>query len=170
MKRFLLWLPFAIATAACSSSGGVAPRPSEGTVPSETSEVGAADAQVADASSGAVDGCTEEDFAANDHTAESDPRIIQAPLDKEPVQFSPHCMRVRVEQVVTWQGALAEHSLRYVLSADGEDAGAFNATVGAPDGSPDVDTVTAHQPGKIVFTCTDHPSIMFGVVQVVPWS
>ncbi len=168
---FSSWI-FSFAIAACSSSsigpstadttdGGV-----DGFVPSDA---GASDAPV-DTGPEPINGCTPADFAANDHTAEADSRIIQAPIDKTATQFSPHCMRVKVDQLVTWQGDLADHPLHFVLDADGSgpDAGSFTGTLGAPDGSPDIDTMIAHQPGSIAFTCSDHPAIMFGAVQVVP--
>jgi hypothetical protein len=92
------------------------------------SDASASDASV-DAGPAAINGCTPADFAANDHTAPADSRIIQAPNDM---------------------------------------TGSFTATVGAPDGSPDINTVIAHQPGSIAFKCSNHPAIMFGAVQVVP--
>ena len=166
---FSSWI-FSFAIVACSSSsigpstadttdGGV-----DGFVPSDA---GASDAPV-DTGPGPINGCTPADFAANDHTAEADSRIIQAPTDMIPLQFSPHCMRVKVDQLVTWQGDVADHPLDFALGTDGPDAGSFTGTLGAPDGSPDIDTIIAHQPGSIAFKCSNHPTIMFGAVQVVP--
>jgi hypothetical protein len=36
-----------------------------------------------------------------------------------------------------------------------------------PDGSPDIDTIIAEQPGSIAFKRSDHRAMMFGAVQVV---
>lgn len=163
-------LSFAIA--ACSSSSNPNPSTidmSDAGVDGFVSDASASDASV-DAGPAAINGCTPADFAANDHTAPADSRIIQVLNDMTPAQFSPHCMRVKVDQLVTWQGNLADHPLDFVLGTDGAgpDAGSFTATVGAPDGSPDINTVIAHQPGSIAFKCSNHPAIMFGAVQVVP--
>lgn len=158
-------LSLSFAIFACSTSS-VAPYTSyPGVDGSAPPDAGPSDA-AADAGPGPINGCTSADFAANDHTAPADSRIIQAPNDVTPAQYLPHCMRVKVEQLVTWQGDLADHPLELVLHADGPDAGSF--TIGAPDGSPDGTTVIAHQSGTLAFKCRVHPSTMFGAVQIVP--
>lgn len=69
---------------------------------------------------------------------------------------------------MAWQGYVADHPIKFVLaSEDKADAGKFVGTLGAPDGSPDIETVVAHQPGTISFSCEDQPSIMFGAIEIV---
>jgi plastocyanin len=175
MKLPYLLLCFLPAAAlACSSTSS---SPSDGGLAEAgdaASTDAAADGSPADAGADgttAVNGCTEADFAASDHTAAADPRIVQAPNDALPVQFTPQCMRVKVGQTITWQGDLAAHPISYVVTAASgvqvADASSL-FVVGLPDGSPNQNTGTMGQPGTIAFKCDNHPTVMFGAVQVVP--
>jgi plastocyanin len=172
MKPSLLTLAFPVLALACSSSssspgdGGLA-EAGDATTPLDAASDGAPADAGEDAS---VNGCTPADFAANDHTAAGDPRVIQAPNDATPAQFLPRCMRVKVNQTVTWQGDLADHPISYTITARaGGDAGDAGSTFvqGLPDGAPTQNTGTMGQPATIAFRCDNHPSVMFGAVDVV---
>jgi hypothetical protein len=158
---------------ACSSSSNTAPTPpGEGGSTADaatdaTSAVGASDGAVQ-----AVNGCTEADFAANDHTAATDPRVIAAPTVAAPAQFTPHCMRVKVDQLITWSGDLADHPVDFMVIVPRDvDAGpdaSIAAIVGAPDGAATMDTLKVPFPATVAFNCSNHPKVMFGAVEVVP--
>lgn len=141
-----------------------APPPSSG----DGGERAAADAAVA-----TVNGCTGADFAENDRTAESAERIIRAPDDATPAQFSPHCMRVRVGQTITWTGELKSYSISYKLVSTtnggfSNSAGPTKFVIGDEDGGDTKETAEASEPMTISFTVADHPTTMFGAVDVVP--
>ena len=175
MRRAFLIASFAAAlaaAAACSSSSSPSSPPAAdaGGGDSATDGGGGADV-VTDAAPNTVNGCTVADFAANDRTAAGAERVIQAPDVPAPAQFSPHCMRVRVGQTVTWKGDLLSHpiSFKLVSTTDGGFGDAATvATVGDPDGGATQDTVQANEPMTIRFTCSNHPTLMFGAVDVVP--
>ena len=167
---FLCFLPAAAlacsSTSSSSSDGGLA-EAGDAASTDATADGAASDA----GTDAAVNGCTEADFAANDHTAAADTRIVQAPNDALPLQFAPHCMRVKVNQTITWQGDLADHPISYVVKAASGTAAPDAASlfvVGLPDGSPNQNTATMGQAGTIAFKCDNHPTVMFGAVQVVP--
>ncbi len=116
-------------------------------------------------------GCTAADFAANDRTAEGAERVILAPDGPAPAQFSPRCMRVRVGQTITWQGDLASHPISYTIvatSGGGSREAGSTFVVGDPEGGATQNTALCGEPMTIAFTADDHPTIMFGAVDVVP--
>jgi plastocyanin len=116
-----------------------------------------------------INGCTAADYAANDHSAAADPRVIAGPADDVPVQYVPHCMRVKVGQTVTWTGDLADHPIDFEFIADDPKSdGGATVTRDAPDGARTMDTVTFHTSGKLAFECAEHPTFMLGAVDVVP--
>jgi hypothetical protein len=162
------------AAAACSSPSSSSPSPSNDGGSDSTdgpaSDSGTAEV-IADAAPATVNGCTAADFAANDRTADAAERVILAPDGPAPAQFSPHCMRVRASQTVTWKGDLSSHPISYKLIAAAD--GGFNdaatvATHGDADGGATQDTVQANDEMTIAFRCDEHPTIMFGAVDVVP--
>lgn len=176
--RFLLQASLAclagLAVSACSSTT-VSPaenRGVDGVLPSDA--CAPAVPVPADAGPGAgrpVNGCTAADFAANDRTAEGAERVILAPDGPAPAQFTPHCMRVRIGQTVTWKGDLESHPISYKLVATSRggfgDAGS-TFVVGDADGGATQNTAETGEPMTISFTCDKHPTIMFGAVDVVP--
>jgi plastocyanin len=118
-----------------------------------------------------VNGCTEADFAANDRTAPGADRTLVGPVTPTPAQFSPHCMRVKATQTVTWTGDFDSHPLTFKLvsTTDGgfvNDA-ATDVVIGADGGTSPI-TITPKERMTIAFTCTLHPSVMFGAVDAVP--
>jgi plastocyanin len=117
-----------------------------------------------------VNGCSAADFAANDRTADDAERILRGPDGPAPAQFSPHCMRVRVGQTVAWTADLTSHSMSYVLvsTVDGGFGDAATTFVLGGDGGHTEDTAQASEPMTISFTCSKHPTLMFGAVEVVP--
>ena len=161
-----------LAISACSSTtvGPSANRAVDGALPLD----GCPPAVPVDAGpgpAGPVNGCSPADFAANDRTAEGAERVILAPDVPAPAQFTPHCMRVRIGQTVTWKGDLESHPISYKLVATSRggfgDAGS-TFVVGDADGGATQNTAEAGEPMTISFTCDKHPTIMFGAVDVVP--
>jgi len=109
---------------------------------------------------GALNGCTASDFAANDHTAAGDLRLVAFPESPTPAQYRPPCMRIRTGQTVTWLGDLASHPLT-----------PHGATGGSPIGSVSSGTSAAFTfstPGVYGFACAHHPAQMLGAIDVVP--
>ena len=137
------------ASAACASSSS----PGGG--------VGTPDASTADAASAAVNGCAAADFAASDHTAANDARAISFPSSGAPMQYSPHCMTVKVGQSVTWSGNFLAHPLEAV----GGDAGNPIMLTSSSGGSM---SVTFPAAGTFGFDCANHPTLMLGAVRVTP--
>src|SRR5439155_3890674 len=129
---------------------------------------GATDA--ADAAPPSTNGCTADDFAANDESAAGAARVVRVPTDFTPVQFNPQCLRVKVEQTVTWSGDLTSHPLNFSFApADGTTSdAALSVDIGAADGGTSRDTATAHVPGILAVKCDVHPGVMFGAVEFVP--
>jgi plastocyanin len=173
MKRvsFLAWCALG-AVVACSSSSTTSPGGGGGDAGGgdAASDSGGPQDAGGDGNT-SISGCMPADFAANDHTATSDPRVIQAPIVATPAQFSPRCMRVKVGQTVTWQGDLASHPISYKITARDGSGGADGGTafvIGAPDGAATMNTATGQQPMTIEFKCDSHPTTMFGAVDVVP--
>jgi hypothetical protein len=96
--------------------------------------------------------------------------VILAPEGPEPAQFSPRCMRVRIGQTITWKGDLKSHPISYKLVSTAQggfgDAGS-TFVIGDADGGATQDTARSDEPLTMAFTCDDHPTIMFGAVDVV---
>lgn len=170
----IAWCAGAVALGAACSSSSSSPSGATGDAgdgDASTTADGAADAAVADAAPATVNGCTAADFEANDRTADAAERVILAPDVPAPAQFSPHCMRVRVGQTVTWKGDLTSHPISYKLASTADGGFGDAATVfvlGDADGGATQNTARADEPLTIAFTCDNHPSIMFGAVDVVP--
>ncbi len=157
------------ALSACASSPDSSAA-SDASASSETSSaVDASDARGA-ATDAAHAACGAADFAASDHTADADPRVVRAPDGPAPAQFDPSCMRVKTGQTVTWRGDLAAHPIAFVFTpAIGGDAGSAgpDIVVGDSDGGLTTDTVTTRVAGVLQFECIEHPGVMFGAVQIV---
>ena len=161
--------PAAAAACSASSTSSVSPGPRGDEAADAANDAGSGRLG-ADASVAIVNGCTGADFAANDRTADDAERIIQGPTGPTPAQFSPHCMRVRVGQTVTWKGDLGHYSLSYKFvstSPEGPSDAATVVVLGDRDGGASQDTVMTPDPTTIAFTCDDYPTIMFGAVDVV---
>ena len=169
MPRAHLLLALPALVAACSSTSTVSSSP----YPDPYVDPPAADSPGRTASAPTVDvvnGCSGADFAANDRTADDAERIIRGPADGAIAQFTPHCMRVRIGQTITWTN-LAPHDMAFKLASTA--AGGFQREAGTsfvlgdPDSGADT-TAVSHETLTIAFTANDHPSIMFGAVDVVP--
>jgi plastocyanin len=157
--------------AACSSSSTASPAASDAGGGADLDAGDASADATADASPATVNGCTEADFAANDRTAPGADRTLQGPATPTPAQFSPHCMRVKATQTVTWTGDFDSHPLTFKLVST-TDGGFVNdaatEVVIGPDGGTSPITVTPNERMTIAFTCTAHPTVMFGAVDAVP--
>ena len=88
---------------------------------------------------------------------------ITFPTDTIPVQYTNHCVKVKIGSKVTFAGTFSNHPL--------EPKGGDTLTP-IPTQSADTDggavTVTFSTKGTYGFECNFHPDIMFGAVQVVP--
>jgi len=123
--------------AGCSSNGTTNPPADAGTRDTggnPPSDAGATDA--ADAAPPSTNGCTADDFAANDESAAGAARVVRVPTDFTPVQFNPQCLRVKVEQTVTWSEDLTSHPRNFSFApADGTTSdAALSVDIGAADG------------------------------------
>lgn len=144
----------------CSSS-------STGPADAGNADTGAADSGAdaatidAGADAGAtVNGCTPADFAASDETAAAAPRAIAFPMGGAPAQFTPHCMKIKVGQSVSWNGNFSAHP----LEAMGGDSGNPIAQVSTGTTT----SIAFPSAGTFGFDCANHPSSMFGAILVVP--
>jgi plastocyanin len=146
----------ALASAHCSS---------DSTQPGST-DGGGADSAVADGGTDAeagmgmqpVNGCSQADFVTM-----SDPssmRIITFPTTSSPIQYAPPCMKIKVGQSVTWNGAFTHHPL--------EPAGGDAMTPIPALNTGTTTTVAFPRAGTFGFECAAHPNVMFGAILVVP--
>ena len=175
-----LWSPSrarTLAIVACASLVSVAACSSGSSSPAGGGDASSNDAGIV--ADGALDtgidasppnGCSAADFAANDHTADADARVIQGPTDATATQYTPHCMRIRVGQTVTWKSDFTHHPLdvKYMADRDASADASTTVVIGGPDGSNDIETVTPGQTGLLLFNCDAHPTVMFGAVDIVP--
>jgi plastocyanin len=117
--------------------------------------------------------CTQAEFDAvasatgGDFTAAGGVAVV-FPVDGIPMQYTHHCVKVKVGTVVTFEGKFSSHPL-----------GAFGGNVPSPiphtmidpavgvSGKPEL-PVTMTTAGNYGFRCDFHPLQMFGAVQVVP--
>jgi len=117
-----------------------------------------------------VNGCTDADFAANDHSADSDPRVIQGPTGTDPTQYTPHCMRIKAGQTVTFDTDVTGHPIDFSVAPGSPEPfphleGKVFSDAGAAVGA----TVKLDAGGGILaFECSNHPTVMFGAIQSTP--
>lgn len=124
----------------------------------------AADADIADANLSA--NCSQSDFDAHDLTSQSDVSIV-FPSDGNPAQYSPNCVKVSANTIVTFTGNFSAHP----LTAGGGSANSpipVSVTAASDGGDVGDFPVTFTAAGTYDFACGMHPSLMFGGVQVVP--
>jgi plastocyanin len=114
-----------------------------------------------------VNGCGESDFAANDHTADADPRIIAGPPGLTPQQYVPNCMRIKAGQTVTFTGDNVHHPVDTAQVSGPTPYPILTGSVPAGDGGSDF-TVTISEPGVVRFNCDVHPTLMKGAIEIVP--
>ena len=138
-----------------SSGGGVTGADSGGTVP-PLEDAGLP-----------VNGCDEAQFAANDHTADSDPRVVEAPPGSTPQQYVPSCIRIKAGQTVTFVGDNADHPID-TAEVSGLSPGPFPIVSGSSGDAGSMFTVTIAEPGITKFNCDIHPTLMKGAIQTVP--
>jgi plastocyanin len=114
-----------------------------------------------------VNGCDEAQFAANDHTADGDPRIIHAPPGAAPQQYAPNCMRIKAGQTVTVFGDDGDHPVDYAKVSGPDPYPIVTGSGGSVDAGMTF-TLTISDPGVVKFNCDIHPTQMKGAIEVVP--
>lgn len=151
---------------------------SDGSAPGTDAGGPDADAATADEPDGFVPPdpipCTQAEFDAvasgigGDFTAAGGVAVV-FPTDALPVQYTHHCIKVKVGDVVTFEGKFSSHPL---ASFGGDKPSPIpqqtmiDPPVGA-SGKPEL-AVTMSTAGNYGFRCAFHPLQMFGAVQVVP--
>ena len=141
--------------AACSSTSNPSPNPGPNPSPTPTpsSDAGTPkDASVPPTP--VVNGCT----TYADMTAAG--ATIDGPMDPNPAQYSPNCVRIKAGQSVTWNVDLSAHPL-------GAAGGTTPSPITATSTGTSV-TFTFSTPGTYGYHCMVHPTIMFGAVDVTP--
>jgi plastocyanin len=150
---------------------------SEGSTTGQDTGAPDADAATADEPDGFVPlepiPCTQAEFDAvasatgGDFTAAGGVAVV-FPVVGIPMQYTHHCVKVKVGDVVTFEGKFSSHPL-----------GAFGGNVPSPiphtmidpavgvSGKPEL-PVTMTTAGNYGYRCDFHPGQMFGAVQVVP--
>jgi plastocyanin len=101
-------------------------------------------------------GCTEDDFAAGDMTAQDGPVAVNMVAF---APYSPKCLRVQVGQTVTIQ-AMESHPFEMVCAEDD--------VMDTQDGSMIPVEFVFATPGYYNYRCLKHPGSMMGNIQVVP--
>lgn len=152
--------------------------PADAAVPDADAAAPDADAATADEPDGFVPPdpipCTQAELDAvasdigGDFTAAGGVAVV-FPTDPLPAQYTHHCIKVKVGDVVTFEGKFSFHP----LTAFGGDKPSpipqvqqLDPPVGA-SGKPEL-AVTMATAGSYGFRCMFHPLQMFGAVQVVP--
>jgi plastocyanin len=113
-----------------------------------------------------VNGCGENEFGANDHTAANDPRIVQGPPGVAPQQYVPNCIRIKAGQTVTFTGDNGHHPVDTFEVSGGMPFPILTGSQASDAGT--TFTVTVSDPGVVRFNCDVHPSIMSGAIEIVP--
>jgi plastocyanin len=128
--------------------------PDAGPPDAGTPDAGAPDAG-APACSANFSGCTQASFDNNDRTAAGASRMVSFTC----CSYSPDCMKIKVNQSVTFSGSFFEHPLAHACGP---------AQVIANNAGP----FTFTTPGIYGYYCTAHGGIngsgMAGAIQVVP--
>ncbi len=141
---------------ACSStpSGEDGGTDAQSPTDSATNDSAIKDSQATDvaAEAGPVNGCT----AFTDDT--TDGGVITGPSDFNPAQYTPNCVHVKVGQSVTWNVDLTDHPL---APAGGDTPNPIN-----PIGTGTSVTYSFPNAGTFGFHCAQHPTLMFGAVEV----
>jgi plastocyanin len=118
--------------------------------------------------------CTQAEFDAvasgvgGDFTAAGGVAVV-FPISTLPAQYTHHCIKVKVGDVVTFEGMFSFHPL---TSFGGDKPSPIpvqqqtNPPAGA-SGMPEL-PVTMSTAGNYGFRCAFHPLVMFGAIQVVP--
>ncbi len=121
----------------------------------DSSTTDAAADVVVDAGPQPVNGCT----SFTDGTATNDPRAITFPTGVTAAQYSPNCLKIKVGQSVTWNGAFPNHPL---MSSGGDSGGPITTT-----STGTTKSFTFNSTGTFGFACQFHSLSMFGAIQVV---
>jgi plastocyanin len=102
--------------------------------------------------------CSDAELDADDHTAAG--ADVSFPASAAPAQYTPHCVRIKAGQTVTFTGSFPAHP----LANDGETVTPIpaHATTGSEV------KVSFPAAGTFGFHCDFHPTSMFGSVKVVP--
>ena len=87
-------------------------------------------------------------------------RAISFPTGLSPAQYTPNCIKIKVGQTVTWNGAFANHPLM-PFNGDSNNPVTLTST-GTTKG------FAFPAAGTYGFGCQFHSFSMFGAIQVVP--
>ena len=176
--RTILPLFLTAALVACSGDDTSVPVPDSGTPDTGAKDSSTQDSSTQDSStqdSSTQDSSTQDSSTVDvdagpvlvngcatflDKTAQNDPRAISFPTGLVPAQYDPNCMKVKVGQSVTWNGAFANHP----LIASGGDSGNPIATTSTGT----TKSFAFPAAGTYGFACQFHGLSMFGAIQVVP--
>jgi plastocyanin len=164
-----LVLPLVFA-AGCSANSGTSAGTDGGAAPdAQAPDAPATDAPAMGAPDSGlpVNGCGEADFAASDHTAANDPRVIQAPPGAVPQQYVPSCIRIKAGQTVTFVGDNADHPVDHAEVSGGMPYPILTGTQPFGDGGMAF-IITVSEPGVVRFNCDIHPTLMNGAIEIVP--
>ncbi len=105
-----------------------------------------------------VNGCTAEDFAANDRRSEAASRVITFSSTATPGPYAPRCMIISGGQSVTWNGSFANHPL--------EQFGGDESVWIAPTNSGSTAMFAFPVTGVYGFRSARSPSTMQGAIWV----
>lgn len=108
--------------------------------------------------------CTDAELndAANDHTANG--ADVSFPTTGAPMQYTNHCVKIKVGQKVNFNGAFSKHPL---ASFGGTTPSPIPALTDTDQPSDNLQ-ITFTAAGDYGYHCAQHPSMMFGAVRVVP--
>jgi plastocyanin len=118
--------------------------------------------------------CTQAEFDAvasgigGDFTAAGGVEVV-FPIDALPVQYTHHCIKVKVGDVVTFEGKFSFHPLTS-FGGDKPSPIPQQTMIDPPvgvSGMPEL-AVTMTTAGNFGFRCAFHPLQMFGAAHVVP--
>lgn len=106
--------------------------------------------------------CTDDELAANDRT-DGGAFEITFLRAANPVQYTNHCVTVKVGASVTFSGSFVQHPLQ---AAGGDTPNPIPYTAAEPAEGKLVVVMPAA--GTFGYECEFHPSSMFGAIRVVP--
>lgn len=148
--RTILYPCWTLAALACGCTSSESPAPS---AVDGSEDAGAA---VSEPTAKSINGCSS---GFQDQTAASSPRILNWDL---PLADSPaRCMKIKVGQIVRWQGLFSFHPLQ---PKDGDSPNPITPFSAA---TPDFYEISFPNAGTFGFVCGAHPT-MTGAIFVVP--
>ena len=165
-----LAVPFALY--ACANGDDAVPGPKNRPVadPSASGEGGVADAPIdqavldpAPCMQAELDAPANADGGDNSATPAATPIEIDFPMNGAAVQYTNHCLKVKVGAKVTFKGNFVPHPLE-------PKGGNMPTPIPSQSTQPagDAITLTMSTAGKFGYRCAIHTGLMFGAIQVVP--